>query len=72
VTCGKKKPKAKPIRENRPRSRQGAGPWFLSRPLGTPDWADIERARRMASRMLAGRVAINGMLDDPDARAVLE
>jgi aldehyde dehydrogenase (NAD+) len=28
---------------------------------------DIQRARRVASRMLAGRVAINGMLDDPDA-----
>jgi aldehyde dehydrogenase (NAD+) len=28
---------------------------------------DIQCARRVASRMLAGRVAINGMLDDPDA-----
>jgi aldehyde dehydrogenase (NAD+) len=28
---------------------------------------DIQRTRRVASRMLAGRVAINGMLDDPDA-----
>jgi hypothetical protein len=28
---------------------------------------DIEGARRVASRILAGRVAINGMLDDPDA-----
>jgi hypothetical protein len=29
--------------------------------------SDIQRARRVASRMLAGRVPINGMLDDPDA-----
>jgi len=28
---------------------------------------DIQRARRVASQILAGRVAINGMLDDPDA-----
>jgi aldehyde dehydrogenase (NAD+) len=28
---------------------------------------DIQRARRVASRMLVGRVAINGMLDDSDA-----
>ena len=28
---------------------------------------DIQRARRVASRLLAGRVAINGMLDDPQA-----
>ena len=28
---------------------------------------DIERARRVASRLLAGRVAINGMLDDQQA-----
>ena len=29
--------------------------------------ADIKRARRVASRMLAGRVAINGMFDDRQA-----
>jgi len=28
---------------------------------------DVQRARRVASQILAGRVAINGMLDDPDA-----
>ena len=28
---------------------------------------DLERARRVASRVLAGRVAINGMIDDPQA-----
>ena len=28
---------------------------------------DLRRTRRVASRMLAGRVAINGMLDDPQA-----
>jgi aldehyde dehydrogenase (NAD+) len=28
---------------------------------------DIQRARHVASQILAGRVAINGMLDDPDA-----
>jgi aldehyde dehydrogenase (NAD+) len=28
---------------------------------------DIQRARRVASQILAGRVAINGMRDDPDA-----
>ena len=28
---------------------------------------DVERARRVASRILAGRVAINGMIDDPQA-----
>ncbi|HXA16516.1 MAG TPA: aldehyde dehydrogenase family protein [Thermoanaerobaculia bacterium] len=28
---------------------------------------DVERARRVASQILAGRVAINGMLDDPQA-----
>ena len=28
---------------------------------------DIKRARRVASQILAGRVAINGMLDDPQA-----
>jgi aldehyde dehydrogenase (NAD+) len=28
---------------------------------------DIQRARRVASHILAGRVAINGMLDDPQA-----
>ncbi len=28
---------------------------------------DVPRARRVASRILAGRVAINGMLDDPQA-----
>src|SRR6202045_1371733 len=28
---------------------------------------DIQRARRVASQILAGRVAINGMLDDPQA-----
>ena len=27
--------------------------------------ADADRARRVASQFLAGRVAINGMLDDP-------
>lgn len=29
--------------------------------------ADVARARRVASQILAGRVAINGMLDDPQA-----
>ena len=29
--------------------------------------ADLQRARRVASRILAGRVAINGMRDDPQA-----
>ena len=29
--------------------------------------ADIQRARRVASRILAGRVAINGLLDDQQA-----
>jgi aldehyde dehydrogenase (NAD+) len=29
--------------------------------------ADLERARRVASQVQAGRVAINGMLDDPQA-----
>ncbi len=29
--------------------------------------ADIQRARRVASRILAGRIAINGMLDDQQA-----
>jgi aldehyde dehydrogenase (NAD+) len=28
---------------------------------------DVQRARRVASRLLAGRVAINGMLDDQQA-----
>jgi aldehyde dehydrogenase (NAD+) len=28
---------------------------------------DVERARRVASRILAGRVVINGMTDDPQA-----
>ena len=28
---------------------------------------DLQRARRVASQILAGRVAINGMLDDPQA-----
>ena len=28
---------------------------------------DLERARRVASRILAGRVVINGMIDDPQA-----
>jgi aldehyde dehydrogenase (NAD+) len=28
---------------------------------------DVQRARRVASQILAGRVAINGMLDDPQA-----
>ena len=28
---------------------------------------DLPRARRVASQILAGRVAINGMLDDPQA-----
>jgi acyl-CoA reductase-like NAD-dependent aldehyde dehydrogenase len=28
---------------------------------------DIARARRVASQILAGRVAINGMFDDPQA-----
>ena len=28
---------------------------------------DVQRARRVASHLLAGRVAINGMLDDPQA-----
>ena len=29
--------------------------------------ADVPRARRVASQILAGRVAINGMFDDPQA-----
>jgi aldehyde dehydrogenase (NAD+) len=29
--------------------------------------ADVERARRVASRIRAGRVVINGMRDDPQA-----
>jgi aldehyde dehydrogenase (NAD+) len=28
---------------------------------------DLQRERRVASQILAGRVAINGMLDDPQA-----
>jgi aldehyde dehydrogenase (NAD+) len=34
--------------------------------VATPK-ATSERAWRLASQILAGRVAINGMLDDPDA-----